>query len=274
MGEKRVRVIKAAKVWSINDLVEVFRFRELLGALVERNLKVRYRQTVVGAVWAVAQPLAAMVVFSFFFGNLARVASDGVPYPIFSYSGLILWLYFASAITSASNSLVAEANMISKVYFPRIIVPIAAATTSLVDYVISLGVLVVLMVVFGVEFSAKLLLLPAIVGLCYLLVVGIGLWLSSVNVKFRDVRFVVPFLIQMGLFVTPVIYPVSMAGRFRAWLLVNPMTGIIEAHRAVVLNHQAVDGWGLLASGIGTAIILMTGLVYFRKVERYFADVI
>jgi len=253
---------------------ELWAYRELLFAFVIRDLKVRYKQTVIGAVWAILQPLSTMVVFTFFFGTIAKINSDGVPYPIFSYSGLILWTYFTGALSAASNSMVGATSLITKVYFPRVIIPLSATLTGLVDYLVAATILAVLLVYYAITPPLAMLLLPFLVLLTWLLASGLGMFLAAVNVKYHDVKYAVPFFIQLMLFFTPVIYPISIAPNFKTLLMLNPMTGIIEAHRALILGNIPVNLTSLGISIIMTILIFIGGAIYFRSVEKYFADII
>ncbi len=260
---------------------ELWEYRELLFFLIWRDIKVRYKQTVLGALWAVLQPLLAAAVFTLFFGKVAGISSDGVPYAAFSFSGMVLWTFFAQGLSLASNSLVGSSHLITKVYFPRIMVPVASVTAGLLDLAIAMAVLFIILLAFGFGLSPRLLLLPLPVALALVTAVGAGLWLSALNVKYRDVRFVVPFLIQMWLFVTPVIYPSSeVIPRLEAvglpgWLLgLNPMAGAVEAFRWATLGVHT-NPWNLVAaSSVAAVILLVTGAIYFRSVERFFADVV
>lgn len=268
-------IIEPKKGWVPIDFLEIWKHRELLYFLTKRDIKVRYRQTVLGGLWAIIQPFFTMVVFTLFFGRLAKMPSDGMPYPIFVYAALLPWTYFANAVSASGNSLVGSAHLITKVYFPRLIVPMSAALGGLLDFFVALLLLGVLMVYYKIIVGISILLFPLLVGLTFLCAVGVGLWLSALNVKFRDIRYVIPFLIQIWMFLSPVIYPVSMAKGKYIWLLLfNPMTGIIEAFRASLLGHQPID-WSML--GLSTLIILVIlvgGLYYFRRMEREFADVV
>ena len=270
---EKITIIEPSHKLKFVDLRELWNYRELLWAFVQRDIKVRYRQTVIGGLWAIIQPFSTMVVFSFFFGYVAHISSGGVPYPIFSYSGLVLWTYFTGALTAASASMVGNAGLITKVYFPRIIVPLAATLSGLLDYLVALSIMLGLMFYFHIFPTLLVVLLPVVVIMAWLLATGIGFWLSAVNVKYRDVGYVVPFFIQMMLFVTPIIYPVSIAPNFKWLLLLNPMTGIIETHRALLLG-QAVP-WGELGTSfLLVSLIWVTGAIYFKHVEKYFADII
>lgn len=267
-------IIKPTNKLQFLNIQEIFNYRELLFSLVKRDLQVRYRQTIIGGLWAIVQPLTTMIIFSFFFGHLANISGGGVPYPIFSYAGLLLWTYFTGAITASSASMVASSSLITKVYFPRIIIPIAATITGLVDYAVASLVLIVLMFYYQIIPTAQILLVPLTLLLTWFLAMGMGFWLSAINVKYRDVGYVLPFFIQLMLFVTPVIYPSSIAPNFRSVLALNPMTGIIDAHRAMILGGLPIN-WGALGiSAVLVILIFVTGSAYFKKVERYFADII
>ncbi len=267
-------IIKPTNKLQFLNIQEIFNYRELLFSLVKRDLQVRYRQTIIGGLWAIVQPLTTMIIFSFFFGHLANISGGGVPYPIFSYAGLLLWTYFTGAITASSASMVASSSLITKVYFPRIIIPIAATITGLVDYAVASLVLIVLMFYYQIMPSTQILLVPLTLLLTWFLAMGMGFWLSAINVKYRDVGYVLPFFIQLMLFITPVIYPSSIAPNFRSVLALNPMTGIIDAHRAMILGGLPIN-WGALGiSAVLVILIFVTGSAYFKKVERYFADII
>ena len=268
-------VIEPPKGWAPIDVKELARYGELLYFLILRDIKVRYKQTLLGGLWAVIQPFFTMVVFSLFFGRLAKIPSEGMPYPIFVYAGLLPWSYFANALAATGNSLVGSANLITKIYFPRLLIPASAALALLIDFLIALSILAGLMVYYQVPPNWGICLLPLLVLLTFLCAVGVGLWLSALNVQYRDIRYAIPFLIQIWLFVSPVIYPVNLVGEKYRWLLaLNPMGGLIDAYRSALLGHQPID-WLLL--GISTAMIIVifvSGLYYFRKMEQSFADVI
>ena len=257
------------------DFGEIWNYSELLYFLTKRDIKVRYKQTVLGGLWAIIQPLFTMLVFTLFFGKLAKMPSEGVPYPIFVYAGLLPWTYFANALTASGNSLVGNANLITKVYFPRIIITASASLSGLIDFAIAMIVLGLLMIYYQFLPGVAILLFPFLVGLTFLCAVGVGLWLSALNVEYRDIRYAIPFLVQLWLFVSPVIYPVSLVSKKYQWLLaLNPMGGVIDAYRASLLGHRPID-WTLLA--ISTVMIfgiLVSGLYYFRRMEKTFADVI
>jgi len=270
-----ITVIEPKTGWVPVDFKEIWNYRELLYFLTKRDIKVRYKQTVLGGLWAVIQPAFTMLVFTLFFGRLAKMPSDGLPYPIFVYAGLLPWTYFANAVSASGNSLVGSSNLITKVYFPRIVVPASAALAGLLDFFIALFVLAALMIWYQFLPGPAILLFPFLVALTFLCAVGVGLWLSALNVQYRDIRYAIPFLIQVWMFVSPVIYPVSLVQGNYQWLLaLNPMGGLIHAYRAALLGHQPID-WGLL--GLSTLIILalfLGGLYYFRRMEKVFADVV
>lgn len=255
-------------------LREVWQYRELLGFLTWRDVRVRYKQTALGAAWAVLQPLLTMLVFSVFFGALARVPSDGLPYPVFAYCGLLPWQLFAFALTSSAQSLTANERLVTKVYFPRLILPLAAVLAGLVDFVIAFTLLVPLMAYYGVRPGPALLTLPLFVLLALASAVSVGLGLGALNVRFRDVRHALPFLTQFWLFVTPIAYPASLVPeRWRALLGLNPMAGVVEGFRWALLGTPA-PGAMLWVSAGAVLAALGAGLLYFLRVERSFADVI
>jgi len=268
-------IIKPSKGWSALNLRELIRYRELLYFLAWRDIKIRYKQTILGASWAILQPLFTMIVFTIFFGKMAKIPSEGVPYPIFSYAGLLPWTYFSNAVSLSGNSLIGSSNLITKVYFPRLYVPMGSTLAGLVDYVIALTVLVGMMIWYRFAPRVEMLLIPIIMLLCLLASTGVGMWLSAMNVKYRDIKYAIPFLIQLWLFATPVIYPTSMLSEKYKWLMtLNPMTGVIEAHRAMILGNNSID-WLALAISSGIIIfIFITGASYFKRMERYFADLI
>lgn len=254
---------------------ELKEYRELLFFLALREIKIRYKQTIMGASWAVLQPLFTMIVFTLIFGGLAQMPSEGVPYPIFSYSGLLIWTYFSNALTQSGNSLVGNANLLSKVYMPRIFIPTAPCLAGIVDYGIAMSILALMMIYYKIVPGIAILLLPFIMLMTFLLASGIGYWLSSICVKYRDVRYILPFFIQLMMFVSPVIYPADIVGINLQWLLyLNPLTGIINAHRACILGHTSVDFVGLGISAILTIVIFGSGILYLKHTEKYFADLV
>lgn len=257
------------------NLRELIEYRELLFFLALREIKVKYKQTIMGASWAVLQPLFTMVVFTLIFGGLAKMPSEGIPYPLFSYSGLVLWTYFSSSLSTSSLSLVGSGGLLSKVYIPRIFIPTAPVLAGLVDYVVSTCILALLMVYYKFVPGVTILLLPFIVLTTFLLTSGMGYWLSAICVKYRDVKFILSFFIQMLLFLSPVIYPVNIVSEKLQWVLyLNPMTGLINAHRACILGHTPVDYVGLAISAMLTILIFVSGIFYLRRTEKYFADLI
>lgn len=254
---------------------ELNEYKELLFFLALREIKIRYKQTIMGASWALLQPFFTMIVFTLIFSRLAQMPSDGIPYPLFSYSGLLLWTYFSNALSQSSNSLVDNAPLLSKVYMPRIFIPTAPCISGLLDYGIAMSILAVMMVYYRFMPGISILLLPFIVLITFMLASGTGYWLSSICVKYRDVKFVLPFFIQLLLFVSPVIYPANIVGENLRWLLyLNPMTGLIGAHRASLLGHAPVDFVGLGISTVLTIIIFVSGILYLRSTEKYFADLV
>jgi len=271
---KRITVIKPKAGLSLTDLTELWRYRELFYILAARDIKVRYKQTVFGSLWAIAQPLLTMAIFSFFFGKLAQIPSEGIPYPIFSYSGLLLWMFFNNAVNIASSSLLNDARLISKVYFPRLILPIATTFVSIVDYFVAGSILILMMFFYKVTFHPMILLVPIILFFTWMLSAGLSLFFSALYIRYRDIKYVIPFFFQLLIFMTPVIYPISVSGRFKWLLQLNPMSGLIEAHRVLILGNYPIDWRILLISIVFTIIIFISGLLYFKRVERYFADII
>jgi len=260
------RALKPSELWA---------YRELLGFLTWRDLKVRYAQTFLGAVWAVLQPLLTMVVFSLFFGGLADVPSDGVPYPLFAYAALLPWTFFANALTGASNAMVANQSLITKVWFPRLILPVAPMLAGGVDFLLAFVILVGMMVWFGVVPTLAIVWLPLLVLLALITSLGIGLILAAANVRYRDVRYVVPFLVQLWLFATPVAYPASLIdGPWRTIYALNPMVGVVEGFRWALLGADTAPGPILAVSTLAALVALAVGVVSFSRAERRFADVI
>ena len=267
-------VIEPSHGWRALDLRELWRFRELAYFLALRDVKVRYKQTALGIAWVLLQPLLAMGIFSIVFGQRG-LATAGVPYPVFVIAGLVPWFYFANATAGASGSIVGNTQLISKVYFPRLAIPLAAVLANLVDLAIGLMLLLVLLVAFGVGLSLKLLLLPILIVLAVLTALAVSVWLSALDVQYRDVRYAVPFLLQVWLFATPVIYSVEdLPERWRPLLALNPMSGLIESFRYVLLSTGEPPLPKLMLSTLIVITVLGTGLLYFRRMERTFADVI
>jgi lipopolysaccharide transport system permease protein len=256
-------------------LREFWQYRELFFFLVWRDVKIRYKQTALGAIWAVIQPFATMIIFTIFFGRMAKMPSDGIPYPIFSYCALLPWTYFSISLGLSGNSLVANANLIRKVYFPRVAIPAASALGGLVDHSIAFVVLIGMMFYYKIPLSFGLLLWPVFMVPMVILTLGLGMILSSLNVKYRDIKYVIPFFIQSLLFITPIIYPTSVVPeRFKFLLSLNPLTGMIEGFRAVMLPTRSIDWEMILTSVVIIIVIFVAGAIYFRKTEREFADVI
>jgi len=266
--------IRAGDKSAAVDLKSLWAYRELFYFLTWRDVKIRYKQTFLGVAWAVIQPLFTMITFSIFFGKLAGLPSDGIPYPLFAYAALTPWTFFSNALNSSGNSLVGSAHLITKVYFPRMIIPAAAVAAGLIDLMIAFGILIVLMVYYGVGMTWNLLMAPALVAMTALLAVAVGMWTSALNVKYRDIRHALPFAIQLLMFVTPIIYPVGIVPeRFRWALSLNPLTGIIEGYRAAFFGRP-FDWPPLAISAAITAALLVYSTCYFRRVERTFADIV
>ena len=270
-----VTVLGRKPGWRVVDLSELWRYRELVYFLAWRDVKVRYKQAALGASWAILQPLVTMIIFTLFFGRLAGIRSEGVPYPLFSYSALVLWTYFAGVIGQAGQSLVSNQNLITKIYFPRLVLPASSAVSGLIDFLAGLGFLIVLMGYYHVHPGWSLLWAPVFLAGLFLFTVGVSLILAALNVQFRDVKYVVPFLIQLGLFVTPVIYPISfLPRRFQTLVVLNPLSGIIEGFRACLFAGSRLDPMLTVVSLTGSAIVFIAGVVYFRRAEHRFADII
>lgn len=266
--------IRPSKGWASLNLSDLWESRELLYFLTWRDVKVRYKQTALGATWAIIQPFMTMVVFSLFFGRLAQVPSDGLPYPIFSYAGLLPWTFFAYGLANSSNSLVGSANLISKVYFPRLVIPISSVLGGVLDFAIAFVVLLGMMAVYHVSPTSAVVLLPLFLLLALVVALGVGLWLSALNVEYRDVRYVIPFLTQFWLFATPIAYPSSLIPEpWRTLYGLNPMVGVVDGFRWALLG-TAPPGPMLMASSLMSVILLVSGAFYFRRMERSFADVV
>jgi lipopolysaccharide transport system permease protein len=256
-------------------LSELWRYRELVYFLAWRDVKVRYKQAALGAAWAILQPLLSMIVFTLFFGKLAGIPSDGIPYPLFAYCALVLWTYFSGVVGQAGQSLVANSNLITKVYFPKIALPASSAVSGLIDFSVGLGFLIILMAYYHVQPGWALLWAPVFLASLILLTVGVGLILAALNVRYRDIKYTIPLLIQLWLFVTPVIYPTTfIPKRFQTLLALNPLSGIIEGFRACLFPGRQLDSTLTAISLIVTTIVFVVGLVYFRRTERLFADII
>ena len=267
-------VIQPSRKWNLPNLKDIWAYRELLFFLTWRDVKVRYKQTALGAAWAILQPLFMMLIFTIFFGRLAGVGSSGIPYPLFALAGLVPWTFFANAITASGNSLVGSAHLITKVYFPRLIVPAAAMLAGLVDFLLAFVLLCLLMIYYRVTLTVQILFLPVLVLLTALFSLAVGTWMSALNVKYRDVRFALPFLIQLWLFVSSVILPSSAVPPKWRWLLMlNPMSGIIEGYRSALFGLP-FDWPALSVAAVLTLLTLLYAIYAFARVERSFADII
>jgi lipopolysaccharide transport system permease protein len=261
--------------WTSLEFGELWEYRELLYFLIWRDVKVRYKQTALGAAWAVIQPFFMMIVFSLFFGRLAKVPSDGIPYPVFTFCALLPWQLFANALTESSNSLVGNQNLITKVYFPRLVVPISAVLGGLVDFVIAFVILLGMMLYYGIVPGWAIVTLPGFILLAVLTALGVGLWLSALNVQYRDVRYTIGFLVQLWLFLTPVAYPSSIVPeKWRPLYGLNPMAGVVEGFRWALLGKSQPPGAMLWVSVVAVIVILFGGLYYFRRMEQQFADIV
>jgi lipopolysaccharide transport system permease protein len=267
--------LQASKGLTSLRLKEVWEYRGLISIFVWRDLKVRYRQTVIGALWAIIQPVLTMVVFSVFFGRLGKMPSDSIPYPIFSYAALVPWTFFANSINQASNSLVNNAEMIKKIYFPRLTMPIASMLGGLVDFVLAFVILLGMMLYYGFVPTINILWFPFFVLLAMMTALGVSLWLSAMNVQFRDVRYMIPFITQVWLFITPVAYPSSLLSEpWRTLYGLNPMVGVVEGFRWALLGTDTAPGPIILVSFFVSLLVLVSGIYFFRSMERTFADVI
>jgi lipopolysaccharide transport system permease protein len=267
-------LIRPSRGWVALNLRDLWNYRELLYFLTWRDIKVRYKQTILGAAWSVLQPFFTMIVFSIFFGQLAKVPSDGIPYPIFSYCALLPWSYFSGALDRASNSLVGSSHLITKVYFPRLAIPISAVIAGLVDFGIAFVVLLGMMIYYGFAPTMAALTLPLFLLLAVATALAVGLWLSALNVQYRDVRYTIPFLTQFWLFATPIAYSSSLVPeQWRAWYGLNPMAGVVEGFRWALLGKEPPTSL-LAVSAVVVVLLLIGGLYYFRRMEKTFADVV
>jgi lipopolysaccharide transport system permease protein len=291
--------IQPEEGWVSLRLGELWRYRELLYFLTWRDVKVRYKQTILGASWAIIQPFFTMVVFSLFFGRLARIPSDGIPYPIFSYAALVPWTFFANGLAQSSNSLVASSNLIKKVYFPRLVVPVSTVISGLVDFLLAFSVLLLMILFYGISpfnrpievpwllppdvalmplvfgLTLNVLWLPLFLFMAFITSLGVGLWLSAMNVQFRDVRYLVPFLTQIWMFATPIAYPSSLLSEpWRTLYGINPMAGVVEGFRWALLGADTAPGPIILVSAVVSLVLLVSGAFYFRRMEKTFADVV
>ena len=268
-------IIQPKKGWQLVDFKELRDYRDLFYFLVARDVKVRYKQTVLGGLWAIIQPFFAMVVFTLFFGKLAKIPSDGIPYPVFNFSAMVAWTYFANAITGSGNSLVGNTSLISKVYFPRLIVPLTPVLAGLIDFSIAFVVLIGMMLYFHIYPTVMMLFLPLLIILMMLTAGGVGMFLAALNAKYRDIKFTIPFLMQLWMFASPIVYPASMIPeKYRLIYAFNPMVGIIEGFRSVLLGTVSFPAQMILISTSVSIILFIIGIFYFKQTERYFADII
>jgi lipopolysaccharide transport system permease protein len=270
-----VLVIQPSRAWFHLDLAALWEYRELLYFLVWRDLKVRYRQTAIGVTWAILQPLMTMVIFTVIFGYFAKIPSDGFPYPIFAYTALLPWTYFAGALNRSSSSVVSEAHLISKVYFPRVVLPLAGTVSGIIDFAVAFVLLLAMMIWYGIMPAWRLLALPLFLLLALATALAVGLWCSALNVRYRDVGYIIPFLIQSWMYASPVAYPVSLVPE--SWRFVyslNPMVGVIEGFRWTLLGKHGLDFGMMAANVVVVAVSLLGGLVFFRRMERTFVDVV
>jgi lipopolysaccharide transport system permease protein len=275
--EDNVQIIRIvpSRGWVALQLKELWAYRELLYFLIWRDVKVRYKQTALGAAWAILQPIFTMIVFSLFFGRLGKMPSDGIPYPLFSFAALVPWTYFSHGLSQASNSLVGSANLIKKVYFPRLSIPIASVASGLIDFMLAFLVLIGMIVYYGIVPTINVIWLPLFLLLTLITALGVSLWLSALNVHFRDVRHVIPFLTQLWLFATPIAYPSSLLSEpWRTLYSLNPMVGVVEGFRWALLGTSTAPGPMIIVSSIAAVVILVSGVFYFRRLEKTFADVV
>jgi lipopolysaccharide transport system permease protein len=267
--------IEAHRGWLALDLGELWAYRDLVYFFVWRDIKVRYKQTVIGAAWAILQPVLTMLIFSLFFGRLAKIPSQGLPYPIFYYSALLPWMYFATAMQAATNIVVENQRVITKIYFPRVVLPISSVLSGLLDFAISFGVFLILMAWYRIVPTGAVIWLPFFTLLAVLTALGVGLWLSALNAMYRDVRYVVPFLVQFWMFASPVAYPSSLVPEKWRWLYgLNPMAGVIEGFRWALTGHGQPPSILLAASSLAVVLLVLGGLVYYHAVEGKIADVV
>jgi len=274
LPDKPVVVIEP-RAWLVPDLHELWAYRELLYFLMWRDVKVRYKQTVLGILWVVLQPLMMMLVFAFLFGRMAGIKSDGIPYSLFAYAGLLPWTFFASAVNAAGNSVVNSAGLITKVYFPRMLVPAAAVGATLVDFAVSFVPLAIMMIFWRVRLTSQLLLLPIFIVMLVILALGVGMWMAALNTKYRDIRLALPFLLQLWFFASPIIYPSSLVEGKLSWLLaLNPMAGIIEGFRGSLYGHRPFDWPAIGYAGVAAILILVYATYNYKRAERQFADLV
>lgn len=274
-GKPNFTIIEPKEGWRFINFRELWQYRDLFFFLVWRDVKTRYAQSILGVGWAVIQPVFSMIVFTIVFGNLAKISSDGMPYAIFSYTALVPWIYFSSSLTAATGSLVASKNLITKVYFPRVIVPIAPVLSKLVDFTIAMLILVFMMYWFRITPTVWTLVLPLLILLMMLTAAGLGMWLTALSVQYRDINYAMGFVVQLLIYAAPVVYPTnSVPLQFRSIYSLNPMVGVIEGFRSALLNTNPMP-WDYITIGaISAILILISGILYFQRMERIFADVV
>jgi lipopolysaccharide transport system permease protein len=273
IAARDLTIVEPRSGWQLFNWKELKQYRDLFYFLVWRDVKIQYKQTVLGFLWAIIQPLFSMVVFSTVFGRMAKVPSDGIPYPLFAFAALLPWTYFANSLTQSSQSLIADANLLTKVYFPRVIIPMTPVLAKLVDLFIAFGILIVMMVYYGIHPSLNLLLLPLLLALLIMTAAGTGLWLSAMAIQYRDIKFIMTFAVQLLMYAAPVVWPASLVpGRYRLIYGLYPMAGIIDGFRSALLGKPI--SWDLIEMGsLTTVLLLVSGLLYFRRTEKVFADV-
>ena len=268
-------IVKPKKGWQLVDFKELRDYRDLFYFLVVRDIKVRYKQTVLGGLWAIIQPFFMMVVFTLFFGRLAKMPSDGVPYPIFNFSAMVAWTYFSNAVTGSGNGLIGSTSLITKVYFPRLIIPLTPVLAGLLDFSIAFIVLIGMMFYFHIYPTIMALFLPLLIILMMLTASGVGMFLAALNAKYRDIRYTIPFLVQFWMFASPIVYPASMVPeKYHLIYALNPMVGVIEGFRSVLLGTVSFPTRMLLISTLVSMSLFIVGGFYFKQMERYFADII
>ena len=267
-------IIKPPKQWVPVDLNELWAYRELLATFISRDIKIRYKQTVLGFLWAIIQPLFMMVIFTIIFGGFAQIPSEGIPYPLFSFAALLPWMLFSEGLTRSTMSMVANANIMTKVYFPRLIMPISGILSPLVDFAVSMSILVLMMAYYGYVPTFNVIFLPLFILLALATSLSTGLWLSALNVKYRDFQYTVPFIIQLWMYASPVVYPASMIPEsIRAFYYLNPMAGVIEGFRWALLGTE-IPGAMIFVSVGAVAALLVSGMFFFRRMEQYYADIV
>jgi lipopolysaccharide transport system permease protein len=273
--EEEILIIRPTRGWGALNLRDLWIYRELVYFLTWRDLKVRYKQTALGAGWAILQPFLSMVVFSVFFGGLLNVPSNGIPYPVFSYTGLLPWGVFSKALNDAGRSLVTNRTMITKIYFPRMVIPLASVLAGVVDFLIAFVVLLGMMVYFKIPLSSNAWSLPFFLLLALITALGVGLWLSAMNVLYRDIGYIIPFLTQLWFYLTPIVYPSSeIPEKWQLLYALNPMVGVVEGFRWALLGSGPAPGPMVAVSSVIAVLMLVTGMFYFRRMERTFADMV